>query len=119
MYACGDPPPPGSDHPAPRPTGPGVDSNRPLWAERFRVAKQIVIGHRGWVFVGDVSTAGDEVVINNARNVRRWGTKSGLGELAEHGPLSDTMLDPAGTVRMHRLAVIASIDCNAEAWHGK
>ena len=83
------------------------------------MAKQIVIGHRGWVFVGDVSTAGDEVVINNARNVRRWGTKSGLGELAEHGPLSDTMLDPAGTVRMHRLAVIASIDCNAEAWHGK
>jgi hypothetical protein len=77
---------------------------------------KIVIGQRGWVFVGDVAVEGDHLVISNAKNVRRWGTKNGLGELAAKGPLKDTVLDEAGTVRMHTLAVVATIDCNAEVW---
>ena len=78
--------------------------------------KQIVIAQRGWVFVGDVERKGDDVTISNAQCIRRWGTTKGLGELAENGPLKSTVLDPMGTVRMHSLAVVASLDCEGSKW---
>lgn len=78
--------------------------------------KQIVVLDRGWVFVGDVTTDGDFCVISNAQNVRRWGTTSGLGELATSGPLRETKLDPAGTVRAPMRAVIAMLACEADRW---
>lgn len=78
--------------------------------------KQIVIAQRGWVFVGDVERSGDDVTINNAQCIRRWGTTMGLGELARGGPLSSTVLDDMGTVRLHALAVVAAIDCEAGKW---
>lgn len=78
--------------------------------------KQIVIAQRGWVFVGDVERSGDDVTISNAQNVRRWGTSKGLGELATNGPTKSTVLDPYGTVRLHALAVVASLDCNPANW---
>jgi hypothetical protein len=80
--------------------------------------KQIIILHRGFVFVGDVTRDGDECVIRNAQNVRRWGTSKGLGELAQDGPKANTQLDPSGTVRYHRSAEIGAIDCNIGAWNG-
>ena len=78
--------------------------------------KQIVIAQRGWVFVGDVERSGDDVTINDARCIRRWGTTKGLGELAKNGPQKSTVLDDIGTVRLHVLAVVASLDCEAEKW---
>lgn len=78
--------------------------------------KQIVIAQRGWVFVGDVTRDGDEVVIANAQNIRRWGTTKGLGEIAANGPTGNTKLDPFGTVRLHSLAVVAALDCVADKW---
>lgn len=78
--------------------------------------KQIVIAQRGWVFVGDVERSGDDVVIVGAQCVRRWGTTKGLGELAKNGPQPNTVLDPMGTVRLHVLAVVASLDCEEEKW---
>jgi hypothetical protein len=76
----------------------------------------IVVLDRGWVYVGDVTLAGDFAIIENARNVRRWGTTKGLGELAAKGPQRNTQLDPAGTVRAPMRAVIALIDCDRVAW---
>lgn len=78
--------------------------------------KQIVILHRGFVFVGDVSSEGEYRVIRNAQNIRKWGTNNGLGELALRGPLPDTILDKAGTVRYHHLAEIGAIDCDENHW---
>lgn len=78
--------------------------------------KQIVIAQRGWVFVGDVARSGDDVTINQAQCIRRWGTTKGLGELAKKGPQPNTVLDDMGTVRLHALAVVASLDCEAEKW---
>ncbi len=77
--------------------------------------KQIVVLQRGWVVVGDVSEVGDKVVIDNASVIRYWGTTKGLGELVE-GPTSTTKLDPAGTVTAHQLAVVFTLDVNAEKW---
>lgn len=80
------------------------------------MSKQIVIAQRGWVFVGDVEKSGDDVTINNAQCIRRWGTTKGLGEIAKNGPTSNTVLDDMGTVRLHALAVVASLDCEASKW---
>ena len=78
--------------------------------------KQIIIAQRGWVFVGDVEQVGDSVTIKHASCIRRWGTTKGLGELAGNGPTKSTVLDSLGTVRLHALAVVASIDCEAGKW---
>lgn len=80
------------------------------------MSKQIVIAQRGWVFVGDVEKSGDDVTINNAQCIRRWGTTKGLGEIAKNGPTSNTVLDDMGTVRLHSLAIVASLDCEASKW---
>lgn len=77
---------------------------------------RIVIAQRGWVFVGRYLERGDKVVITNAQNVRRWGTKKGLGELAASGKLDGTVLDPCGEVEIHKLAVIGTMKCNIEKW---
>jgi hypothetical protein len=84
--------------------------------ERAMSVKQIVIAQRGWVFVGDVTRDGDDVTISNAQNVRRWGTTKGLGEIAKNGPSPSTVLDDFGTVRLHVLAIVAALDCEATKW---
>ena len=76
---------------------------------------RIVIGQRGWVWVGRYSTDGEEVILRDAKNIRRWGTTQGLGELCS-GPLVETVLDPVGTVRLHQLAIVATYNCDSEVW---
>ena len=86
-----------------------VDQSDALW--------RIVVLDRGFVVVGRVSMDGESmVVIRDASCVRRWGTEKGLGELAEKGPLSETVLDPQGTTRVHILQVVQQIDCDQTKW---
>ena len=73
--------------------------------------RQIVIAQRGWVFVGNVTRTENEVLIEDAAVVRRWGTTRGLGQLAAEGPTPTTILDPCPTVRIHPLAIVATMDC--------
>jgi hypothetical protein len=77
---------------------------------------QIAILDRGFVYVGDVTISGDWCVIENAQNVRRWGTKRGLGELAAGGPTETSVIEPAGTVRAPLRALIGLIACEAASW---
>ena len=72
---------------------------------------KIVICQRGFIYAGDVSISGNYLTIANAVNIRRWGTATGLGELAEHGTRPESTIDEVGTVRVHELAVVAMIDC--------
>lgn len=76
---------------------------------------RIVIGHRGWVWVGYYSATETEVTLTNARCIRRWGTTLGLAELA-NGPLVNTKLDASATQRMHPLAVVGMTDVSEEKW---
>lgn len=76
---------------------------------------RIVIAQRGWVFVGRWEEDGERVTLHNARVIRRWGTTKGLGELCA-GPTSSTVLDPAGTVELHILGVVASLACDENGW---
>jgi len=77
---------------------------------------RIVVLHRGNIVVGRYSREGSEVIVRDAAVIRRWGTTRGLGELAAEGPLANTVLDPCGIVRAHELAVVLTIDCEADKW---
>jgi hypothetical protein len=70
---------------------------------------RIIIADRGWVFCGNCQDHPDgSVTITNCRNIRKWGTSSGLGELV-NGPKSGTVADVYGTVRCLPIAAIAVV----------
>lgn len=79
-------------------------------------ALRIVILQRGWVVVGNVFLDGAEYRIENAKVIRIWGTTRGLGEIALNGPTNKTILDDAGIVNCHTLAVVAQIHCVEAKW---
>jgi len=85
--------------------------------EKMSVLKgfAIVVVDRGFVYVGDVEHDGVWCVIRDAKNIRRWKTTKGLGELA-NGPLPETVLDNTGTVRVPAHAVIHMIDAEKTRW---
>lgn len=76
---------------------------------------RIVVLQRGWIVVGTYACDGDDVTISDAKVIRRWGTTAGLGQL-RGGPRPNTVLDNAGTVRAHRLAVVLTIDVDPSGW---
>lgn len=78
--------------------------------------KQIVVLDRGWVVVGDVGKKASMIHISNASVIRTWGTKNGLGELAESGPLQNTKLDKCPDCQVHELSVVMFMNCNESKW---
>lgn len=78
--------------------------------EGLELGQHIVVLDRGFVYVGNVVEYGDRIRIENAKNIRYWGTTNGLGELTK-GPTSKTKLDPVGEVIVYRKAVISLIPC--------
>jgi hypothetical protein len=58
---------------------------------------QICVIDNGFVYVGQAQRVDDFLRIDNAKNIRVWGTDKGLGQLVR-GPTDKTVLDPAGTV---------------------
>jgi len=77
----------------------------------------IVVADRGYVYVGNVELDDQFAVVTDCRNIRRWGTTKGLGELALSGPTGDTVLDDVGTVRIPLRAIISLIDTEAAKWN--
>lgn len=79
-----------------------------------RLGFNIVVLDRGWVHVGECRFEGEFLIIENAKNIRQWGTTKGLGELV-NGPTSSTKLDDCGTVKVNRAALKFLIPCGS-AW---
>ena len=77
---------------------------------------QIVVLPRGHVLVGNLYTFGNDCELRNASTVRRWGTDSGLGQLAIEGPQENTILDREGVARFNLQAIVKRIDCNPGSW---
>jgi hypothetical protein len=73
--------------------------------------QHIVVLDRGFVYVGEIEISEEWIKISNAKNIRVWGTKKGLGELRD-GPTKDTTLDDCGEVFAPRKALISLIPCN-------
>lgn len=77
---------------------------------------RIVVLQRGWVYVGNFSrNSNGDCTLEKASCIRRWGTSKGLGQLVK-GPLENTVLDAAGTVRFNEMTMVNSLDCDGEAW---
>jgi|ERR1035441_52476 hypothetical protein len=72
---------------------------------------QITVLDRGFVYVGNTVVEGEFVRIYNARNIRKWGTTKGLGEIAESGPTPNTIMDKCPDVLVPLKAVIHFISC--------
>lgn len=103
----------------PQPKTIQIDNIQYVRADSVSVAatkKQIVVLQRGWVVVGDVEKTPDEVKISNASVIRRWGTTQGLGELADKGVTSKTVLDKCSDVIVHPLSVVLYMNVNPKNW---
>ena len=61
------------------------------------LGKQIVVIDNNFVHVGDCSIQEGLLCIDNAKNIRVWGTTEGLGQLIS-GPTKETKADDLGTV---------------------
>lgn len=61
------------------------------------IGKQIVVVDNGFVYVGEVTIDGGFCLINEAKNIRVWGTSKGLGEL-RNGPTAKTTAEECGNV---------------------
>jgi len=79
----------------------------------------IVVLDKGFVYVGQLMTDDKFLTIMEARNVRRWGTTKGLGQLALDGPQPNTALDKCGTVRALIGELKHMILCEVSAWKNK
>ena len=77
---------------------------------------QIVVLHRGWIVVGNVSEKEGKTYIQNASVIRVWGTTKGLGELAEKGKTEKTILDKCPDVSTKTDNVVLVMNCNQENW---
>jgi hypothetical protein len=86
--------------------------------QRIDHGLQIAVLDRGFVYIGNVATDGEWCYIANAWNIRRWGTTRGLGELV-NGPLTDTVLDRVGDVRMPMTTLQHLIAVEDLQWHTK
>lgn len=76
---------------------------------------EIVVLDRGFVYVGETSLDGQFLTIRNARNIRRWGTTKGLGELCD-GPTSSTVLDKCGDVTAPLTSVVHTMATTPGKW---
>ena len=76
----------------------------------------IVVADRGFVWIGDTVKLGDSFYMANVQNIRQWGTKKGLGELATEGPKSETEMDPVPCVIVPARAVLAIIPAVRSVW---
>lgn len=78
-------------------------------AQRMRI---VICDNRGLTFIGKCDpTEGDNIVIEDARCIIRWGTTKHLAELANNGrPLDGTKLGSKRTVTVRRDNIIAWYD---------
>lgn len=67
--------------------------------------QMIVVVDNGFVFVGETHRKDNDLWITNAKNVRKWGTTKGLGQLRS-GPTKDTALDDYGDVIIPWIRVV-------------
>ncbi len=76
---------------------------------------RIVVVDHGFVYVGRYHEIGDEVQIDSARCLIRWGTSEHLGQLKD-GPLKDTKLGSPCMFLSKQLRIVNTIEVDQDAW---
>jgi hypothetical protein len=77
---------------------------------------RIAVLNRGWIVIGRVKEEKNKTFITNASVIRRWGTTSGLGELAYEGILEDTVLDKCPDIEVETINIVLLMNCNEDNW---
>lgn len=78
---------------------------------------QIVVIDGRWNIVGKVEHHKDgSLTITSASVIRYWGTTKGLGQLAQSGPTTKTILDSVGIIRVPAHSVLLCVDSKADLW---
>lgn len=77
----------------------------------------ICVMDKGFVYVGVLTIDSHTATIADAKNIRRWGTTAGLGQLANNGPQESTKMDEYGVVRCLLPELKHWIPCKGEAWN--
>lgn len=76
----------------------------------------IVVLDRGFVYVGALEEANGRYKLTGAKNIRRWGTNKGLGQLVLNGPQENTKFDECGTVIFNEKALISVHPTEKKLW---
>ena len=76
----------------------------------------IVVASAGFAYVGDCAWGRGGLTITNAKNIRRWGTTGGLGQLAMNGPTEKTVVDNVGIIFIPTHAIIHTIITERSKW---
>jgi len=76
----------------------------------------IVVCDKGFIYVGEVRCDERWCIVENAHNIRAWGTSKGLGQLALDGPTDKTKLDACGTIRIPIHSLITLMDTEVVKW---
>lgn len=80
------------------------------------VGWQIIVVDSGFVFCGDCDpNHGDQLVVQHVKQLRKWGTERGLGQLVD-GPTKNTVMDAIPVIVVPRSRIIFTIPVNAAKW---
>lgn len=91
--------------------------------EGGRLVNIVIAGHAialvdDWLaYVGRAVVDEHWCVITKAQCILQWRDVARLGELALNGPTGETLLKPAGTVRIPLSALTCLIDTEAVKWN--
>ncbi len=76
--------------------------------------REIVTVESGWIFVGDVTEESDYLLLENAKNIRKW-ERSGFGGLTQSAKDSGAELDSMRNMRIALAKVIHRVPV-PEGW---
>jgi len=80
--------------------------------ERIANTYIILVVTQGFVYTGNVESLDEgHIVVNQAFNIRQWGTDKGLGQLAVEGKQSGTVLDDCGIVIVPYQQIVSILPC--------
>lgn len=79
------------------------------------MGKTIAVLDRGYCHIGYGAINGDWLYLRRTKNIRRWGTTAGLGQLKD-GPRQETVLDDYGDLRIPLHAVLFFIAVDQDKW---
>lgn len=69
----------------------------------------------GFVFVGDVTLVGSTLLVQHTKQLRKWGTTAGLGQITK-GPTKETAADPVGVLIVPKARLIFALPASATGW---
>jgi len=75
--------------------------------------RHIVVLHRGWIFVGDLTKLDNGYMLTNCANIRKW-SSGGFGGLTKSKVDSGAVVDPCCPIKFHDEAMIMCVPVSGD-----